>query len=117
MKKIISTILVCVLLVGSIFALASCSNISESYADKINKAAEKDEHYSYEQVLKDLGENAIEISLLQNGVIVAVQGCDDVEDIIAKIDAGEDVKGIVVTMVLGKATGAVYKSISKDDLK
>ena len=31
MKKIISTILVCVLLVGSLFTLASCTNLSGTY--------------------------------------------------------------------------------------
>ena len=117
MKKIISTILVCVLLVGSILALASCSNISQSYADKINAAAKNKEFYTYDQVVKDLGDAAVEIAALGTGVVVAVQGCDDVEDILAKLDAGEEVKGIVVTMALYKATGAVYKALSKDDLK
>ena len=117
MKKIISAVLVCVLLVGSIFALASCSNISESYAEKINKAAKEGEPLSYDDVVEDLGENAVEIAVLGNGVVVAVKGCDDVEDIIHKIDEGETVKGIVVTMVLGKATAAKYKEITKDDLK
>ena len=36
MKKIISTVLVCVLMLGTMLALASCSNISEKYAEKIN---------------------------------------------------------------------------------
>ena len=46
MNKIISMILVCALLLGCVFAFASCSNISESYAKKINKAAEADKHYT-----------------------------------------------------------------------
>ena len=36
MKKIVSLALVCVLLLGCVFALASCGNISESYAEKVN---------------------------------------------------------------------------------
>ena len=39
MKRILSTLLVCVLLVGCVLSFASCSKISESYADKINEAA------------------------------------------------------------------------------
>ena len=40
MKKILSAVLVCVLIFGCVLTLASCGKISESYAKKINKAAE-----------------------------------------------------------------------------
>ena len=117
MKKIISTILVCTLLLGCVFVLSACGNISESYAKKVNLAAENDEHYTYTQVLEDLGEDAIDITILKSGVIVAVKGCASVEDISAKIDAGEEVKGIVVTVLAGKAISASYKVITEEDLK
>ena len=122
MKKIISLALVCVMLMGCVFALASCGNISESYAEKINKAAEKGEHYSYADVKDDLGDNAIDITIgvgdsFKSGVIVAVKGCETVEDVQAKIDEGKTVKGIVVGIALGKATSAAYKEITEDDLK
>ncbi|MBR5139561.1 MAG: hypothetical protein IKV16_00765 [Clostridia bacterium] len=116
MKKVISAALAVILLVGSIFTLVSC-NISESYAEKINKAADAGEHYTYEEVLEDLGEDAVDITVVKTGVIVAVKGCSSLEDIKAKLDAGDEVKGIVVTVALGKATGAKYKSITADDLK
>ena len=116
MKKVISAFLSLVLLAGMVFTLASC-NISESYAEKINKAAEAGEHYTYEEVLEDLGEDAVDITAVKTGVIVAVKGCSSLEDIKAKLDAGDEVKGIVVTVALGKATGAKYKSITADDLK
>ena len=122
MKKIISLALVCVMLMGCVFALASCGNISESYAEKINKAAEKGEHYSYADVKDDLGDNAIDITIgvgdsFKSGVIVAVKGCETVEDVQAKIDEGKTVKGIVVVIALGKAASASYKEITEDDLK
>ena len=117
MKKIISLALVCVMLMGCVFALASCGKISESYAEKINKAAEKGKHYTYEEVMEDLGDNAIDITLLKNGIIVAVKGCETVDDVKAKIDEGKTVKGIVVVVALGKATSATYKEITEDDLK
>ena len=116
MKKILSAILVCVLIIGCILTLASCGNISESYAKKINKAAEKDEHYTYDEVVEDLGDNAVDITFLKTGVIVAVKGCESIDDIQAKIDDGKTVKGIVVSIVAGKATSATYKEITKDDL-
>ena len=117
MKKIISMTLVCVLLLGCVFAFASCSNISESYAKKINAAADKGDHYTYDQVVEDLGDNAIEIAALGTGVVIAVKGCESVEDIKEKIDNGETVKGIVVTMFANKATSASYKEITEKDLK
>ena len=116
MKKVISAFLSLVLLAGMIFTLASC-NISESYAEKINKAAEAGEHYTLEEVLEDLGDDAVEITILNTGVVVAVKGCSTLDDIKAKLDAGDEVKGIVVTIALGKATGAIYKTITEDDLK
>ena len=118
MKKIISLVLVAVLMV---LALASCSNISQSYADKINKAAENDKHYTYEDVKKDLGEDVVDITVTvigsTNGTLIAVKGCDSVEDIHEKIDNDETVKGIVVVILNSKATSASYKELTKDDLK
>ncbi len=117
MKRILSVFLACVLLAGCVFALASCGNISESYAKKINKAAEDDEHYTYTEVLEDLGDEAVDITLLKSGVIVAVKGCANLDEIEEKLDDGKTVKGIVVTVVAGKAISAEYKEITKDDLK
>ena len=114
MKKIISLILVAVLLVCT---LASCSNISESYAEKINEAAKEKDYYTYEEVKDDLGDDIVDITIAGNGVIIAVKGCASVEDINAKLENGDTVKGIVVTVVLGKATGAAYREIKAEDLK
>jgi hypothetical protein len=97
--------------------LVSCGKISESYAKKINAAADKGEHYTYDQVVEDLGDNAIEIAFLGTGVVIAVKGCESIEDIKDKIDDGKTVKGIVVTMVAKKAISATYREITKDDLK
>ena len=112
--RILAFLLVAVMLVC---ALASCGNISESYAEKINEAAKAGEHYTYEKVVKDLGDDAVELAYHESGVVIAVKGCSSIDDISKKIDDGETVKGIVVTMVAGKATYAVYKEITKDDLK
>ena len=98
-------------------AFASCGKISQSYADKINKAAEKGEHYTYDQVVEDLGDNAIEIAAFGTGVIIAVKGCENVDEIEDRIDDGKTVKGIVVTVAVNKAMSATYKEITKEDLK
>ncbi len=118
MKRIISLVLVAVLMV---LALASCSNITASYADKINAAAEADEHYTYEQVVKALGgEDAIidltaELLGYRVGGIIAVEGSNDQEALEEKLDAGEKIPGIIVTIADGKATMAVYRELSKSD--
>ena len=113
MSKILALILA-LLMVVSVFA--ACGNISQSYADKVNKAAEKDEHITYTEVLEDLGEDAIDITLLKSGVIIAVKGCSTVDDIKAKLDDGKTVKGIVVTVVGGKAISAEYREITNKDV-
>lgn len=117
MKKILSAVLACVLIIGCVLALASCGKISESYAKKINKAAEADEHYTYDQVKEDLGDNAVDITILKSGVIIAVKGCETLDEIEDKLDDGKTVKGIVITVVAGKATSATYKEITEEDLK
>lgn len=113
MKRILSLVLALAL----VFMLASCGKISESYAKKINAAADKGEHYTYDQVVEDLGDNAIEIAFLGTGVVIAVKGCESVADIKAQIEDGKTVKGIVVTMLANKAMSASYREITKDDLK
>ena len=115
MKKIVSMALVCVLLLGSMLALASCGNISESYAEKVNKAAEAGEHYTLEKVKEDLGDEAIDITVAGTGAVIAVKGCASLDELEDKLDNGEKLQGIVVTFVLGKATKAIYKEISEND--
>ena len=79
LTKVLALVLVAAMLC---IALASCGKISESYAKKINKAAEKDEHYTYTEVMEDLGDNAVDITLLKSGVIIAVKGCETLDEII-----------------------------------
>jgi hypothetical protein len=121
MKKIVSLTLVIVMLVC---VLASCGNISESYAKKINEAAANKEHYTYSQVIKDLGgkEEVADLTISvpvvgASGTVIAVKGCSSWDDIKAKIDAGETVKGIVVVIAADKAISAEYREISTSDNK
>lgn len=106
-----------------LLTLVSCGGISQSYADKINKKAEAEEHLVYSQVVKKLGKNIVSNATLgagdddktRSGAVIAVKGCktwDEVED---KIDNGKDVKGIIVTFVLGKAVSAEYRLLTERD--
>ncbi len=119
MKRIVSLILVCILMVG---VLASCgSNVSESYAKKINDAAKDKKHITYAEVMEDLGEEAISMVIgtegYESGLIIAVKGVKSKEDLEKLVDEGDEVKGIVVTIAVGKATGAKYGEINEDTFK
>lgn len=112
-KGLASVLAAFVLLVS----LASCSKVSQSYADKINKAAEDGEALTVEQVQKDLGDEAQSYLVLNSGVIVAVKGVKSKEDLEKKLDEEDKVEGLIVTCVLGKATAAAYEDIDLSDLK
>ena len=71
MKKIFAILVALVLVVS----LASCSKVSQKYADKVNKAAEAGECYTLAQVKEDLGDEAIEVivPVINTGVVI----CDN----------------------------------------
>ena len=119
MKKITKILALALLVVLCLTALTACSNISQAYADKINKAAENDKPLTYSEVLEDLGDNAIDIvvPVINTGVIIAAQGCESLEDLNAKLDEGKQVKGIVVTIAGGEAVKAEFKVLTKEDTK
>lgn len=115
MKRILSTVLACALILCCVLALASCSKATESYAKKINEAAESGEYYTYTQVLDDLGDEAIDLTVAKSGTIIAVKGCTNWDEIEDKLDNDETVKGIVILMAAGKAISAEYREINAED--
>ena len=121
MKKTLSLILAAMLLVGCVFVLASCSNVTEAYADKINEAADNKEYLAYEDVLKDLGDEAVdytgELFGVRGGFIVAIKGCTTKDEIKQKVESSDKVEGIYILIVNGNATKAYYKEITEDDIK
>lgn len=103
----------------AVFMFAACGKISQSYADKINKAAEKDEHMTYSEVKDDLGEDVVDLTVTiigsTNGALIAVDDCDSWDDIEEKLEEGKTVKGLYVTIVNNKATKAEYREITTND--
>lgn len=118
MKKLWKALVTCFACLG-IVLLVGCSNVSQSYADKINEEAKDDDgvYITLDQVRKDLGDEAVEILLLNSGLVIAVKGCTSLDQIKEKVDAGEDVEGIVITILNKNATAASYRKITADDLK
>ncbi len=100
-----------------LFILVACSNVSQSYANKINKAAESGEYMTYTEVKEDLGDDCIDLTVLKSGVIISVKGVSSKDDLKEKLDDEEDVEGIIVTFVTGKAMSATYRKITSEDLK
>ena len=119
MKRIVSLVLVVILMVG---VLASCgSNVSESYAKKINDAASDKKNFTYAEVVEDLGDEAISLVVgtagYESGIIVAVKGVTSKADLEKLIEEGDNVEGLVVTILVGKATAAKYGKVDKNTLK
>lgn len=106
---------------AAVFTLASCSGISQGYADKINEEAQDDDgkYITYDEVMKKLGDEAVDRTLAvagsHSGIIYGVKGCKSWEDIQKKIDAGEDVEGLVITILANNATAAAYKKITGNE--
>ena len=89
---------------------------SENYAEKINKAADKDEHLTYEEVKKDLGDNVVTDAVAFGvGFVVAVKGCESWDDVEDKFDNDETVKGLYISIFNNKAVSAEYREITPDD--
>lgn len=114
MKKLAKIMTLCLALVMCVSLFAGCSKATKQYADKVNQAAEKGEHLTYTQVLKDLGDEAIDVTLLKTGFIYAAKGCKTFDEIQAKIDAGKTVEGITIIITAGKAISASYGVIKPE---
>ena len=97
------------------FSLTACG-ISQKTADKINEAAEADEHYTTTTLVDEFGAPTMDITILSNGVMIWVNGCDTLEEVEAKWDDGKTVKALVVGIAFGKAISASYdEDFTKDD--
>ena len=112
MKKILMTLV----LVFSLVMLCSCSKVNQKYADKVNAAAENKEHYTYQQVLDDLGDEAIDMTAYGTGLIVAVKGVESEEDLESKITEKEEIKGILIAVLGKKAIKAYYGEITEETI-
>ena len=105
-------------LVFTLVGLVGCSRVSASYADKVNAAAENKEHLTYEQVMKDLGDEAqdwtADVPVVgRGGVIYAIKGVTTKEEFEEIIDSEEDVECLIITIAGDKAISAKY-STTKD---
>ena len=114
MKKIFKAMLA----VLTVIVLAGCSKVTEGYAEKINVAAVKEEHYTYVQVVEDLGMPQVDVTVelfgSRNGWALWYAGYDTAEEAEAALEAGKTVASITITVVDNKVTKAVYEEETKE---
>ena len=125
MKKISKIVVSLVLVFVALITLASCSNVSQSYADKINNAAEKKEYVKVEDTKSALGDEYFELLIANSGVVLAVKGFKntDYKDLLAldnkldELDKDSKVSCIIITVLAGNCTGAIYISGSASEVE
>jgi len=96
-----------VLFLFAAFVLVGCG-VSEKYADKVNKAAEKEEYLTYDEVIDDLGEATISPILGIGDVYIWVKGCKNLDEVEDKIDEGKELKALYIKFKDGKAVEAYW---------
>ena len=99
-----------------VVTLASCSKVSQSYADKINEAAKTEEKITYDDAKSALGDECFDVTLLKTGVLYAVKGFkndmteEELEKKFDEADENTKFEAIIIAVVAGKCTAAAYVS-------
>ena len=101
------------------FVLLLSGCVSERYEDKVEDAADRNKHLTYNEVVSDLGEATIKGGITgdyASGLFVWVKGCDTLEEANAKYEAGKKVEALYITFLGGKAVDAEWEEYrpSKD---
>lgn len=106
-KKIFGLVGICL---AFVVFLASCSNVNQSYADKVNNAYKNNTSMKYEDVKKDLGDECIDVTTNQNGVLVAIKGvkAGNYQEKLQNAKEDEKFEFITITVVVGNCTYAHY---------
>ena len=113
MKNFKRVLLSLVLVFVALIALASCSKVSQSYADKINNNYQnKTNIVTYEEAKEALGDECIDITVAKTGKLVAVKGLnkDNYKEKLQAADADTKFSFIVITVVQGNCSNALYAS-------
>ncbi len=110
MKRIRNIILGIAICFTFVFVLASCSNVSKKYADKINDSYKNGAALKYDDVKKDLGDECIDCTTNQNGMLVAVKGLtvSNYKEKLEKASTDEKFDFISITVIQGNCTYALY---------
>ena len=115
--KLTKSLLTLVLAFVCVFMLFGCG-LSQSDADKINEKAKAGEHYTYDEIIKKYGEPTVdatgELFGIRAGALTYIEGITKEEYDEKGKDAFKDAKTLIVTIVDGKATLAVFAENSNN---
>ena len=110
--KVLRNLLGILLCCSILFMLASCSNISQSYSDKVNDAYQSGTPLLYKDVKEEFGKECIDCTLAETGTLVCVKGLSNDNDLDTLAKASDDTKYdiLVITVVQGKCTYAHFST-------
>ncbi len=120
MKRIFRLSVLSLVALFALFTLASCSGVSQKMADDINAKAEAKEYYTYDELVKKLGEPTKGLKVDGGdlfgvtGAVIWAKGFDDWDSYQEAVDEGKTVKVLTVTFLNGKATIAAYGDNTED---
>ena len=101
------------------FALVACSGskVSQSYADKINNAYKNGTAITYEEAKKDLKDECVDVTVSQNGMLMAVKGikASEYKEKLQNASKDEKFEFISITVVQGKCTYAYYATVTANE--
>ena len=106
-----------------LIALASCSNVSNSYCRKINDAAHDSENISVEDAKAALGDECLDFTskeiLAGNGALIGIKGMtkDNYLEKITNADPHDEFEVIMITVAGNKCVGATYQTMSLSQIK
>ena len=117
--KILRNLLGILLCCTVVFMLASCSNATKSYSDKINDAYQAGNAVLYEDAVKALGDECIDCTKSQTGILVAAKGIkkDNYLEQLEKADQNTKFDIITVTVVQGKCTYSHFSTGTVGDIR
>jgi len=116
MRKFRNVLLSLALAFVFVLTLASCSKVSQSYADKINEAAKTEEKITYADAKDALGDECWDITFLGSGFLYAVKGykstmtAEELDKKFSEADENTKFEVIVITVAAEKCVSANYFS-------
>lgn len=120
MKRLLKCVSVAAMVIGLMF-LFSCSKTDHAYEKRINEfvelvntSAEKGKPITLNAVKTKLGEDIIEVLILNSGYVIAIKDCKTYDELKVKYYLGEDIEGIFVSIQDGKAVFAKYCTHTDD---
>lgn len=116
MKKLKNILVGFAICFAFVFMLASCSNATKSYSDKINEAYQSGTAITYDEAVKALGDECIDLTKgtesSRSGMLIAVKGMtkDNYEEKIRNASSDSKFDSIAITVVQGRCTYSHFAS-------